>query len=81
MPAQTRAQMIMLRNLNCPVCAAKLETAARQLPGMKAARVAFGSGALHVEYDADQLTEERIRDLVKRTGLEVAAIMPGARGR
>ncbi|MDP2872013.1 MAG: cation transporter [Bacillota bacterium] len=81
MAAQTKAQMIMLRNLNCPVCAAKLETAARQLPGMKSARVAFGSGALHVEYDPDQLTEERIRELVRRTGLEVAAVMPGARAR
>ncbi len=81
MTTETKAQMIMLRNLNCPVCAAKLEAAARQLPGMRSARVAFGSGALHVEYDPGQLSEERIRDLVKRTGLDVASVMPGARGR
>jgi cation transport ATPase len=74
-------KMFMLTNLNCPVCAAKLERAARQLPGMKAARVEFGSGTLHTEYDANLLTTEAIRDLIKRTGLEVAAVVAGRAGR
>jgi cation transport ATPase len=76
-----KTQMIMLRDLNCPTCAAKLEAAARQLPGMKAARVAFGTGLLHVEYNPEELEEDAIRDLVKRMGLEVGAVLPGGRPR
>jgi hypothetical protein len=48
---------------------------------MKAARVEFGSGTLHTEYDANLLTTEAIRDLIKRTGLEVAAVVAGRAGR
>jgi len=69
-------QMLMLRNLNCPNCAAKLERAARRLPGMESARVAFATGALHVQYDQARLTEAGIRDLVRQFGLEVAATLP-----
>ncbi len=75
-----KRQMIMLNKLNCPVCAAKLEAAARKLPGMEAARVEFGSGAMHVEYDPERLTEAAIRNLVRQTGVEVAAVMPGRAG-
>ncbi len=73
-------KMFMLSNLNCPACAAKLERAARQLPGAKSARVEFGSGTLHMEYDPATLTVEAVRDLVKRSGVEVAAVVPGRAG-
>ena len=43
--------MIVLENLNCPVCAAKIEKAAQNLPGMKEAKVSFGTGSLTVTYD------------------------------
>ncbi|MGE5554316.1 MAG: heavy-metal-associated domain-containing protein [Betaproteobacteria bacterium] len=72
-----KSQMIMLRNLNCPNCAAKLQKAAQELPGMRMAHVAFATGTLNVEYDPELLTEETIRGLVKRFGLAVAAVLPG----
>lgn len=68
---------LMLGNLGCPNCAADLERAARKLPGVKTARVAFGPGTLHVEYDGNQLEERQIYDLVEQFGLEVAAALPG----
>lgn len=71
-------QMVMLQNLNCPNCAAKLEEAARKLPGMRTARVAFGAGTLNIEYDEGRLSEQAIRELVRQFGLEVAAILPGS---
>lgn len=70
-------QMMLLRNLNCPNCAAKLEKAARQLPGMESARVAFATGTLHVQYDQAKLTEAGIRDLVRQFGLEVSTTLSG----
>jgi len=73
----TKKQMYMLDKLNCPVCAAKLEAAVRKLPGMQAARVEFGSGALHVEYNPEQLNEAAIKGAVVQAGVEVAGVMPG----
>lgn len=70
-------QMVMLANLTCPSCAGKLEKAAAALPGMKSARVAFGTGALHVEYDETMLTQAQIRDVVKQQGLDVTMVMNG----
>jgi copper chaperone CopZ len=73
-----KRQMIMLENLTCPSCASKLERSAKQLTGMKSARVAFGSGALNVEYDELRLDEEAIRKVIKQHGLDVSMIMNGA---
>lgn len=70
-----KRQMIMLRNLNCPSCAAKLEAAAKKLPGVKAASVAFGSGALNLEFDETQFVDEQFRSVVRQLGLEVATVV------
>lgn len=76
-----KRQMILMSNLHCPSCAAKLEKAAQKMPGMKTAKVAFGNGALNVEYDESALKEESIRAVVKQFGLEIATVIaaPGAR--
>jgi len=70
-------EMLMLGNLNCPTCAAKLEKAAQALPGMKSARVVFGAGSLNVEYDPHILSQEKIRNLCRQMGVDVVAVVPG----
>jgi Cu+-exporting ATPase len=70
-----KRQMVMLANLNCPVCAAKLEKAAARMPGMQSAKVSFGTGALTVEYDETKLNEADIRAVVKQQGVEVSMFM------
>ncbi|HYF93690.1 MAG TPA: heavy-metal-associated domain-containing protein [Symbiobacteriaceae bacterium] len=70
-------QMVLLANLTCPSCAGKLEKAVAGLPGMKSARVAFGTGALHVEYDEARLGEAEIRAAVRQQGLEVTMFLRG----
>lgn len=70
-----KRQMIMLENLTCPSCAAKLERSAAKLPGMKSAKVSFGTGALTVEFDEAQLPPESIREVIKQHGLGVATIL------
>jgi copper chaperone CopZ len=72
-----KRQMMMLANLTCPSCGGKLEAAAGRLPGVKSARVAFGTGALHIEYDETQLTEAQIRTVIKQQGLDVTMVMAG----
>lgn len=73
-----KRQMVMLGGLNCPNCAAKLEKAAQKLAGMKSAKVSFATGTLQVEYNEEQVSEERIRALVEQFGLEVASVLPAA---
>lgn len=70
-----KRQMIMLENLNCPVCASKIEKAAQKLPGMKEARISFGTGALKVEYDESVLQESAIREAVRQHGVAIATIV------
>ncbi|MGI6609752.1 MAG: heavy-metal-associated domain-containing protein [Limnochordia bacterium] len=67
-----KRQMIMLENLSCPSCAAKLEKAVQRLPGIKMAKVSFGTGSLSVEYDEGQLQEADIKAKVKQFGVGVA---------
>ncbi len=70
-------EMMMLTNLNCPTCAAKLEKATQALPGMKSARVIFGAGSMNVEYDPNVLSQEKIRALCKQMGIGIATVVPG----
>jgi copper chaperone CopZ len=67
-----KRQMLMLTNLNCPTCAAKLEQAVQALPGMKTAKVSFASGTLNVEYDPAKLSEADLRALARRFGVGVS---------
>lgn len=71
------SRMIMLQNLNCPTCAAKLEKAASALPGMKSARVSFAAGSLTVKFDPNVLSEDRIVALANQMGVDVINIVPG----
>lgn len=73
-----RSEMIMLSNLNCPVCAAKLETAVRGTPGVSEAKVIFGAGSLNVTYNADAVSFEQIAEIVSKMGLGVAGRVPRA---
>ncbi len=70
-----KRQMIMLDNLNCPTCAAKIEKAAQKLPGMKEAKISFGSGSLTVEYDESVLQEQAITDMIQKHGVGVATVL------
>ncbi|MGI6082463.1 MAG: heavy-metal-associated domain-containing protein [Limnochordia bacterium] len=66
-----KRQMMMLDNLSCPACAAKLEKALQRLPGMISAKVSFGAGSLNVEYDETQLQEADIKARIKQFGADV----------
>lgn len=70
-----KRQMIMLNDLNCPSCAAKLEKAVQNLPGMKRAAVAFGTGALTVEFEETELEESRLKELIRHLGLGIATVV------
>ncbi len=72
-----KKQMIMLRNLNCPNCAAKLEKALSKMEGVKSAKVSFGSGTLNIEYDSEKLPEDKIKQMIAQFNVGVGAVLPG----
>lgn len=76
-----RREMIMLSNLNCPTCGAKLEKAVRATPGVNEAKVIFGAGSLNVEYDTAAVSYEQIAEVISKMGLTVAARVPGPASR
>lgn len=75
-----KREMLMIGNMNCPNCAAKLEGSARKLNGVKEANVSFGTGALTVEYDEQMVRQEQIIALAVQLGLEVTTVLGRPRG-
>ncbi|MFZ5825040.1 MAG: cation transporter [Bacillota bacterium] len=70
-----KRQMFMIGNMTCPNCAAKLESSARKLNGVKEATVSFGTGALTVEYDEQVVGQEQISELASQLGLLVMTVL------
>ncbi|HHY75782.1 MAG TPA: cation transporter [Firmicutes bacterium] len=71
-----KTKMYIFANLSCPNCAAKLEKAASQLPGVHEARVSYAAGALNLRYDEAVLDEEKLRNLFHQFSLELTSVLP-----
>ncbi len=46
-----------IRNIDCANCAAKMEQAISEIPGVNSARINFITGRLTIESDAEDMTE------------------------
>lgn len=60
-----------LKNLDCPRCTAKLDTAIRKLDGVKFVSVNLASGSMHLEADDTEIVFETIRRIEPR--IEIVA--------
>jgi len=70
-PASAAALAWRIRGMDCPSCARSIETAVRQLPQVRAARVLFASEKLVVESDCD--VGGAVEQAVKRLGFTLYA--------
>jgi copper chaperone CopZ len=59
-----------IHGLNCPNCAAKVERAVADLPGVHGAAVEFDTEQAILEYNPSTVTIERIARMVERTGCD-----------
>jgi len=71
--ADVTRETLLLKNLNCPSCAASLQRALANLKGVRKAEVAFATGTVELVYDEQAVTASDIDRTVASFGAVVAA--------
>ncbi len=57
--------------MGCAACAARVENAVKEMPGVGSASVNFASADLSVEYDPAVVSPESVRVTVRRAGYDL----------
>jgi copper chaperone len=65
---------LVIKGMECPNCAMKLEGIEDSLPGVELAEASYHKGVMVVEYQEGKVTEEMLRDEVTRLGYEVVGV-------
>jgi Cd2+/Zn2+-exporting ATPase len=65
--------VLQVPGIDCPDCAAKIEKAVRQLPGVVGANFAFALGTLKIEYDPDRVAIPQAIERVRALGYQAWA--------
>lgn len=60
-----------LETLTCPSCITKIEGVLSKEPGVEKVKVLFNSNKVKIEYDKDEVTSERLKDLIEKVGYPV----------
>lgn len=60
-----------LETLTCPTCITKIEGVLSKEPGVKEAKVLFNSSKVKVAYNEDEVTSEKLGDLIEKVGYPV----------
>ncbi len=66
---------IVIHGMHCASCASNIERSLKKVPGVKSASVSllFKKGTIEMEDNAD-VTEDEIRNAVKRAGYEARSV-------
>ncbi len=72
--------VLQVPGIDCPDCAAKIEKAVRQLPGVIEANFVFAMGALKIEYDPDRVAIPQAIERVRSLGYKAWAQDSGGPG-
>ncbi|MBA7608034.1 Copper-exporting P-type ATPase [subsurface metagenome] len=57
--------------VTCPTCAVNIETALNSLSGVDDVRVNFGADRITARYDPEQISPDKIRQIIENTGYKV----------
>lgn len=63
---------LLVHGMDCPDCAAKVEKAVKQMPGIIYATIAFPSGRLSVEYNPSRIGMHEVADRIKQLGYQAS---------
>jgi copper chaperone CopZ len=66
----TMKTILRSKELTCPSCVAKIESALKTLDGVAAAKVHFTTGRIEVEHDDSVVDPESLAKKVRSTGYE-----------
>jgi len=67
---ETMKTTLRSRDLSCPSCIQKIESALRRLNGVSEAKVYFNSGRIVVEHDQAEVDVEALQRTVRDIGYE-----------
>ncbi len=60
-----------LETLTCPSCIQKIEGVLNKEQGVEEAKVLFNSSKVKIQYDDDEVTSERLKELIEKVGYPV----------
>jgi len=60
-----------LEELTCPSCINKIESVLSKEDGVEAAKVLFNSSKVKVQYKEEEVSPDRLADLIQKTGYPV----------
>ena len=60
-----------LETLTCPSCIQKIEGVLNRERGVEKVKVLFNSSKVKIEYDEDEVTSERLKELIEKVGYPV----------
>ena len=58
--------------MHCAACAQTIQKALSKLEGVRKAQVNFATETAYVDYDDDQIDEEKLKEVIRNTGYDVA---------
>ena len=64
-------KIIQMEELVCPMCAQKIETALRKVPGVISATVLYNASKAKVEFDETETSLENLTQVITALGYEV----------
>ena len=67
-----QSAVLTVDGLDCPACAASLETKLKAIPGVSKASVSYEKRKAEVEYDSSAVGLERIENTIRDTGARVS---------
>jgi len=72
--AQLTQARLTVSGMTCGSCAASLEAALADIPGVASAKASYENGQAIVEYDAARVTTEQLKEVVKKVGFKAEAV-------
>lgn len=60
-----------LETLTCPSCISKIEGVLNKEPGVEKSKVLFNSSKVKVIYDEDEVSSERLEQLIEEVGYPI----------
>lgn len=76
MNPDNREKVFTIKGMDCASCALKIEKAVSKIPDVKLAHISFATEKLKVVYEAQQLDEKQILEVIKRMGYSAESEEP-----
>lgn len=66
-----KTKRFQLETLTCPSCITRIEGVLNKEPGVAKAKVLFNSSKVKVEYNEDEVSADRVTEVIEKVGYPV----------